>query len=482
MMRPTIVINVVGLTPRMISPDTPALRALAAAGAMRPLTANFPAVTCPVQTTYLTGLVPRDHGIVGNGWYFRELSEVMFWKQSNRLVDGERVWDAARRRDSGFTCANMFWWYNMYSAADIGVTPRPAYPADGRKIPDCYTAPRELRDELTARLGVFPLFSFWGPATNIKASEWIARSALYVRRERRPTLTLIYLPHLDYVLQRDGPNSPRVAKDLREVDALCAEIIEDARRDDTQIIVLSEYGITPVNRAIDINRALRRAGLIAVREELGREQLDPGASAAFAVADHQIAHIYVSDKQRIAEVKSLIATLPGVERVLDDSGKAAFGLDHPRAGELVAVADANSWFTYYYWLDDDKAPDYARTVDIHRKPGYDPVELFLDPSIRIPQLSIGWRLAKRKLGMRTLMDVIPLDASLVKGSHGRPTDDAADGAVLISSDAGLLPAGSIAATEVKDLILRHVFDEREGSKGGQNENRESERSMLSATP
>ena len=481
-MRPTIVINVVGLTPRMIGPDTPALRALAAAGAMRPLTANFPAVTCPVQTTYLTGLLPRDHGIVGNGWYFRDLSEVLFWKQSNRLVDGERVWDAARRRDPAFTCANMFWWYNMYSSADIGVTPRPAYPADGRKIPDCYTAPRELRDELTARLGIFPLFSFWGPATSVKASEWIARSALYVRRERHPTLTLIYLPHLDYVLQRDGPNSPRAAKDLREVDSLCAEIIEDARRDGAQIIVLSEYGITPVNRAIDINRALRRAGLIAVRKELGREQLDPGASAAFAVADHQIAHIYVSDRQRIADVKSLIAALPGVERVLDDSGKAAFGLDHPRSGELVAVADANSWFTYYYWLDDDKAPDYARTVDIHRKPGYDPVELFLDPSIRIPRLSVGLRLAKRALGMRTLMDVIPLDASLVKGSHGRPTDDAAAGAVLISSDADLLPTGSIVATEVKDLILRHVFDDREGAKAGQNENRERERSMLSATP
>jgi predicted AlkP superfamily pyrophosphatase or phosphodiesterase len=478
-MRPTIVINVVGLTPGMIGADTPALHALACTGAMRPLTASFPAVTCPVQTTYLTGLPPRDHGIVGNGWYFRDLSEVLFWRQSNRLVAGERVWDAARRRDPAFTCANMFWWYNMYSSADIGVTPRPAYPADGRKIPDCYTAPSELRSELTARFGVFPLFSFWGPATSIKASEWISRSALYVRRERRPTLTLIYLPHLDYVLQRDGPGSPRVANDLREVDALCGEIIEDAGRDGARVIVLSEYGITPVNRPIDINRALRRAGLISVREELRREQLDPGASAAFAVADHQIAHVYVSVKERIAEVKSLIAALPGVERVLDDSGKAEFGIDHPRSGELVAVAEANSWFTYYYWLDDVKAPDYARTVDIHRKPGYDPVELFLDPSIRVPQLSIGWRLAKRALGMRTLMDVIPLDASLVKGSHGRPSDDAANGAVLISSDANLLPPGSIAATEVKELILRHLFDSRQMAEGS--ESRGRERSVLAAS-
>jgi predicted AlkP superfamily pyrophosphatase or phosphodiesterase len=458
-MHPTIVLNVVGLTPRMIGPDTPALQRLAAAGAMRPLAAVVPAVTCPAQTTYLTGLLPRDHGIVANGWYFRDLSEVLFWRQSNRLVAGERVWEAARRRDPAFTCANMFWWYNMYSSADIGVTPRPMYPADGRKIPDCYTAPGALHDELTARLGRFPLFSFWGPATSIVASEWIARSALHVRRTRSPTLTLIYLPHLDYVLQRDGPGAGKVRQDLRAVDALCAEIIDDARRDDARVVVLSEYGITPVSRPIDINRALRRAGLIAVREELGLEQLDPGASAAFAVADHQIAHIYVNAKERIAEVKALIAALPGVERVFDDVTKAEIGLDHPRSGDLVALAHADSWFTYYYWLDDAKAPDYARTVDIHRKPGYDPVELFLDPAISLPKLSIGWRLAKRALGMRTLMDVIPLDASLVKGSHGRPIDDAADGPVLISSHAGLLAPGPLAATDVKDVILRHVFDE-----------------------
>lgn len=457
-MHPTIVINVVGLTPRMIGDDTPTLQRLAASGAMREVATVVPAVTCTAQTTYLTGLLPRDHGIVANGWYFRDLSEVLFWRQSNRLVTGERVWETARRRDPAFTCANLFWWYNMYSSADIGVTPRPMYPADGRKIPDCYTAPSELRDELTARFGRFPLFSFWGPATSVVASEWITRSALHIRRTRTPTLTLIYLPHLDYVLQRDGPGAARVRHDLREVDALCGEIIDDARRDDARVIVLSEYGITPVSNPIHVNRALRRAGFVAVREELGREQLDPGASAAFAVADHQIAHIYVATKDRIAEVKALVETLPGVERVLDETNKSEVALDHPRSGELVALARADSWFTYYFWLDDTKAPDYARTVDIHRKPGYDPVELFLDPSIRLPKLSIGWRLAKRALGSRTLMDVIPLDATLVKGSHGRLTDDAADGPVLISSEPDLLAPGPLAATEVKALMMRHVFN------------------------
>ena len=457
-MRPTIVINVVGLTPRMIGPDTPVLRRLATAGGLRKLETAFPAVTCTAQTTFLTGVVPRDHGIVGNGWYFRELAEVLFWRQSNRLVTGDRLWDAAKRRDPAFTCANLFWWYNMYSTADIGVTPRPMYPADGRKIPDCYTAPGALREELTARLGPFPLFSFWGPATSIVSSAWIARCALHVRRTRTPTLTLVYLPHLDYVLQRDGPAAAQLKRDLRDIDALCGEIVDDARRDDARVIVLSEYGITAVHRPIDINRALRRAGLVAIREELGREQIDIGASAAFAVADHQVAHVYVNAKERLADVKALLEALAGVERVLDETTKPALGIDHARSGELVALAHADSWFTYYYWLDDEKAPDYARTVDIHRKPGYDPVELFLDPSILVPQLSIGWRLAKRALGMRTLMDVIPLDATLVKGSHGRITDAADDGPVFISSEPALLPSGPIVATQVKDLIMQHVFE------------------------
>ena len=456
-MQPTVVINVVGLAPRMIGSDTPNLQRLAARGEMRALGTVTPAVTCSAQATFLTGVLPHRHGIVGNGWYFRDLSEIWFWRQSAALVGGEKIWDAARARDPGFTCANMFWWYNMYSGADIGVTPRPIYCADGRKLPDCYAAPRELRDELAKLLGPFPLFSFWGPATTIASSEWIARASIHVRKTRKPTVTLIYLPHLDYGLQRVGPEDPSIAADLRAVDNVCGELIANAEQDGARIIVVSEYGITAVNRPIHVNRALRSAGLLAVREELGREVLDAGASQAFAVADHQVAHIYVRDPARIVEVKGLVGKLPGVEQVLDAESKPAFGLDHPRSGELVAVSHADSWFTYYYWIDDDRAPDYARTVEIHRKPGYDPVELFLDPSIRAPKFAVGWRLAKRKLGFRSLMDVIPLDATLVKGSHGRITDSSEDGPVLISSDTGLLPVGALVATEVKNLILAHVF-------------------------
>jgi len=455
--RPAILVDVVGLTPALLGPHTPNLQRLAETGGMRPLATVTPAVTCSAQSTFLTGLAPRDHGIVANGWYFRDLSEIWFWRQSNRLVTGERLWDAARRRDPDFTCANLFWWYNMYSGADIGVTPRPMYPADGRKIPDCYAEPPELRDELTRRLGRFPLFRFWGPVADIVSSRWITRSALHVRGTRRPTLTLVYLPHLDYNLQRLGPEDPGLARDLEAVDALVGELVDDAARDGAAVIVLSEYGMTAVSNPVHVNRALRRAGLIRVREELGRELLDAGASAAFAVSDHQVAHIYLNRPAAAGEVRAVLEDLDGVERVLDAEGKRAYALDHPRAGELVALARPDSWFTYYYWLDDARAPDFARTVEIHRKPGFDPVELFIDPAIRLPRVAVGWRLAKKALGFRTLMDIIPLDASLVRGSHGRVTERAEQGPLFITSEPELLPAGPVQATDVKELVLEHVF-------------------------
>jgi len=457
-MRPTIVLLVVGLTPRHVGPHTPRLTAFARAGAMRPLRTVTPAVTCAMQATFMTGGLPRDHGIVANGWLFRDLMEVWLWRQSNRLVAGEKIWEAGKRRDPAFTTANLFWWYNIGASHDFGVTPRPIYKSDGRKLPDCYTQPLELREELTRELGPFPLFHFWGPATSIASSRWIADAALHVRRTRSPTLTLVYLPHLDYDLQRFGPDHPRIAESLREVDAVAGDLIADAQRDGARVIVLSEYGITPVSTPIHINRALREAGLLSVRVEDGGELLDIPQSKGFAVADHQLAHIYVQESQMIPEVKRILASLPGVEQVLDRAGQAAIGLDHARSGELVAIARAGAWFTYYYWLDDRNAPDFARLVEIHRKPGYDPVELFLDPAIRFPTLAVGRRLAARRLGFAALMDVIPLDATLVKGSHGRPTDDPADGPVFLSSEPRLLGDGPVAATDVKGAVLRHVFE------------------------
>ncbi len=457
-MTPTLVLDVVGLTPSLVGPHTPELLRFRDQNAWRPLSTITPAVTCSVQSTFVTGLMPREHGIVGNGWYFRDLGQVWLWRQSNHLVHGEKIWDAARRRDPSFTVAKLFWWYNMYSTADLSLTPRPMYTADGRKIPDVYGEPPELGKKLSEELGRFPLFEFWGPRAGIASSRWIARATARVIEEHAPTLTLTYLPHLDYDLQRFGPGDPRIHKALGEVDALCGELFELARRRSLRVVVLSEYGMTAVDDAVHLNRALREAELLRVREELGREQLDAGASDAFAVADHQIAHVYVKDPSRVNEVRRLVERLDGIERVLDREEQRALGLNHERSGELVAIAEADRWFSYYFFLDEDRAPDYARTVDIHLKPGYDPVELFLDPALAVPMLTVGRKLLARKLGFRTLLDVIPLDARLVRGSHGRVTDRAEDGPLFMSSEPRLLPEGAVDATSVKKLLLRHLFD------------------------
>jgi predicted AlkP superfamily pyrophosphatase or phosphodiesterase len=448
----TVVLCTVALTPELLGDATPRLKRFADAGGVVPLGGVTPAVTATVQSTYLTGRPPSGHGAVGNGWLFRDTMEVRLWQQSNRLVQAPKVWEAA----PDVTCANLCWWFAMYSSADVTVTPRPMYPADGRKIPDCYTKPGDLRDRLQAELGQFPLFRFWGPAASIESTKWIADAAKLVDAEFDPTLSLIYLPHLDYALQKKGPAAGGIRTELGELDAVAGDLIDFYEARGARVIVLSEYGIVPVSRPVHPNRVLRSAGLINYRMELGHEVLDIGGSEAFAMADHQLSHVYVRDPARIAEVKALLEGVPGVGEVLDDAGKREYGLDHDRSGELVLIAEPDAWFTYYYWEDDAKAPDYARTVDIHRKPGYDPVELFLDPAIRVPPLALGSRLVRKKLGFRTLMDVIPLDASLVKGSHGRIPDDPSKGPLLMTNQANLLDDGELAATGVHDLILRHL--------------------------
>jgi len=331
------------------------------------------------------------------------------------------------------------------------------YPADGRKLPDVYSHPARLRRELQARLGTFPLFNFWGPRASIASTQWIAEASKLVEEEFNPTLTLVYLPHLDYNLQRVGPSHPAALTDVRQVDEICGDLIGFYERRGAAVVVLSEYGIRDVSRPVHINRALRERGLVSVREELGHELLDPGASAAFAVADHQVAHVYVNDRSRLSEVRGVVESLPGVERVLDATGKADWHIDHARSGELVAIASPDAWFTYYYWLDEARAADFARTVEIHRKPGYDPVELFLDPAIKVPALTVGWKIARRKMGFRTLLDVIPLDATLVKGSHGRrPAPGDSDAPVFLTKRRDLLDSTPLRSIDVQALLLRHL--------------------------
>jgi predicted AlkP superfamily pyrophosphatase or phosphodiesterase len=446
-----VVVLVVGLTRSLLGPDTPHLRALANEGFSAPITPVLPAVTCSAQATMLTGSLPRQHGIVANGWYFRDLSEVLLWRQSNRLVEAEQIWETARKRRPGLRTAQLFWWYNMYSSADYSITPRPIYPADGRKLPSVYTHPQALSRELQEQFGTFPLFHFWGPNADISSSRWIAQASQALMDRERPELSLIYLPHLDYALQKLGPQHPDIRKELRAIDALAGQLIDRARSQGAEVVVLSEYGIEPATGVVRINQALREAGLLAVQETLGWELLDAGACRAFAVADHQIAHIYVRDPADLARVAEIVRKLPGVERVLDEVGKREAGLDHPRSGELVAVAAPGHWFAYYYWLDDAKAPDFARTVDIHRKPGYDPVELFLDPDRPLIKMRARFIVAKKLAGFRYLMDVIPLRPELVKGTHGRVLAGD-DGPILICSNRRGA-ADSFEQTAVRDFVL-----------------------------
>ena len=461
-MQRAIVINVVGLAESLLGSATPRISAFLAKGKKAFINPVLPAVTCSAQSTYLTGLLPSGHGVVGNGWYNHELAEVQFWKQSNHLVQGRKIWEELREKDPAFTCAKLFWWYNMYSSANYSITPRPIYPADGRKFFDVYTAPPSLRAEVKRSLGEFPFATFWGPAAGISspqggpdaASRWIAASAQWVEEKYKPTLNLIYLPHLDYNLQRLGPGHPAIQEDVRAIDSIVGGLIDFFQSRSVRVLILSEYGITAVDTPIHLNRQFRKQGWLGIKEEIGLELLDAGASRVFAVADHQIAHVYLNDPALERSARALIESQPGVARVLNRKEQSGLGLDHPRSGDLVAYSTESSWFTYYYWQDDRVAPDFARCVDIHRKPGYDPVELFIDPALKLPKLKIAWRLLQKKLGFRMLMDVVPLDAKLVKGSHGALPTDKRNYPIMIADSSDLFEGPVVEATQVYTVIKR----------------------------
>ncbi len=444
------VINLVGLSASLLERGMPRLRAFAERHGRQSFRPAFPAVTCTAQASMLTGLDPGRHGIVGNGWYDREDAEVRFWKQSNHLVRGPKVWELLRERTSGFTCAKLFWWYNMYSSADFAITPRPLYPSDGRKVFDIHTQPMGLREEIKAALGDFPFPAFWGPAAGIGSSQWIADSARWVEERHQPDLNLVYLPHLDYCLQREGPEGPTVDAELAAIDEVAGRLIQFLEAAGVGVMVVSEYGISPVRRAIALNRVFRKEGWIQVKDELGRETLDAGGCRAFAVADHQVAHVYVNDRGLIPAVRARLEAVDGIDAVLGGSELWGAGVGGDRGGDLVAVADSDSWFSYAYWEDDDRAPDFARTIDIHRKPGYDPVELFVDPALRFPRLKVAAHLMRKKLGLRGLLEVIPLDDTLVRGSHGRDQVDPGEQPVVLGS-----PVEVASAADIQRAILAH---------------------------
>jgi predicted AlkP superfamily pyrophosphatase or phosphodiesterase len=454
-----VLVNAVGLTGRWLA-HAPRLAALAKAGWQRQLREVVPAVTCTAQASILTGVGPGKHGIVGNGWLWRDTGEVRFWQQSNRLILAEPIYQKAKRlasdRGKSFRCAKLFWWFNQGASVDWSITPKPHYGADGNKVFGILGTPDALANQMERRLGKFPFHTFWGPMAGLPCTQWIASCAAQLLNQERPELLLVYLPHLDYDPQRFGPEGCSMPRLVRELDEACAPLIDAVKSTGVRLWIVSEYGHVAVQTPVFLNRALREMGLLAVRDGPFGETLDTFASRAFAVCDHQLAHVYVNDGADLNAVADCLRALPGVGRLLVGPERARIDLEHARAGEIVVLARPDSWFAYPYWLDDRRAPDFARTVDIHRKPGYDPCELFYDPKLLWPKGRAIRRLVQKKLGFRSLFDVVPLDATLVRGAHGLPAADPLERPLLIG-DGPAPGALELPMTAVHDLLLEALL-------------------------
>ena len=457
-MEPIVLINAVGLTPRLLA-HAPRLKAVAETGWVADMPEVVPAVTCTAQATILTGELPSKHGVVANGWLFRDANEVRFWQQSNRLLQAEPLYETARKRakerGKEFSCAKLFWWFNQGAAVDLSVTPKPHYAVNGNKAFGITGDPPQLSEQLERAYGPFPFPAFWGPMAGAKSTQWIAKAAGDLIRSGKqfgkPTLSLVYLPHLDYDPQRFGPGGCDMAKCVKELDDACEPLLDAAKFAGAKVWVVSEYGHCDVSRPVYPNRVLRNADLVSVRRGPFGEHLDLYGSRAFAVVDHQLSHVYVRDAEDVPRVRDLLTPVPGVARVLVGEERAEIGLDHSRSGELVLLAERDSWFAYPFWTDDRVAPDYARAVAIHAKPGFDPCELFFDPRLTFPKLHAARRLLQKKLGFRMTMDVVPLDAAIVRGSHGLAAADPLDRPILIGH--GPRPGTSVPMTAVKEMVL-----------------------------
>ncbi|MEX0979203.1 MAG: nucleotide pyrophosphatase/phosphodiesterase family protein [Pirellulales bacterium] len=414
----------------------PTLARMASAGDQMSLVPSFPCVTCPVQANMTTGTLAAEHGVVANGFYWREKREVEMWTAWNDCIGRPQIWDILHRHDPAITSAVWFALHSKGCGADWVCTPAPIHNPDGSESLWCYTKPTEMYGVLRDALGHFPLHHFWGPLSNIKSTGWICDSAVWAAREQRPRFFYIYLPHLDYAAQKFGPDSEPATRALGELDGAIARLVagvEAAFGADRPLwLVAGEYAIVPVRHVAYPNRVLREAGLLAVVDAADGEPLDLANSRAWALVDHQFSHVFVGSSDDVERAAGLFRGKEGIAEVLVGDQRAAHGLDHERAGEVVLVSTADSWQAYYWWLADGRAPKFARTVDIHRKPGYDPVEMHLDMASKST----------------------PLDATLVKGSHGAPPRDEAQRSTIIASEKGVLVGQSMADTDVCELVLR----------------------------
>ncbi|QDT64441.1 alkaline phosphatase family protein [Calycomorphotria hydatis] len=437
-----VLLSIPGLRDKDLA-HMPTLQGLASSGTTRPVAASFPCVTCPVQISLTTGTPPAEHGVIANGFFWRDSGDVEMWTAWNEVIEQPRFWDRLKEHDPSFTSALWFPMISKGASADYICTPAPIHNPDGTESLWCYTKPTELYGELRDTLGHFPLMKFWGPLSSIDSSAWIVDSALVAAEKYKPNLFTIYLPHLDYAAQKFGPDSEQAIQALIDLDGQLEKLktgMKAALGEGVQWLAFSEYAITPVTGAEYPNRILRDANYLSFELREDKEYLNPGDSAAWALVDHQFAHVFVKESGDVDAVAQLLRESGIAERVLVGEERAEVGLDHPRAGEIVLISAPDRWFAYYWWHDDLRAPDFARTVDIHRKPGYDPVEMFID----LPTKST------------------PLDASLVKGSHGYPADVPERQGVLVASDAKLL--SSVQKETVQDTDIAGIVCSAFGAK------------------
>jgi predicted AlkP superfamily pyrophosphatase or phosphodiesterase len=416
----------------------PRLSRVAAAGDVASLTTSFPAVTWPAQANMLTGKCPSEHGVIANGFYWRDKHEVEMWTAWNEKILAPQIWDLLHQHDPALTSAAWFPMLSKGSGADYVCMPKPVHNPDGSESLWCYTKPTELYGPLRDTYGHFPLKHFWGPLANIQSTQWICESAEYAAREFKPNFFYLYLPHLDYAAQKLGPDSDAALKAVVDLDAVLGKLFDNFNaiygEQNVTWLIASEYVITAVDHVTYPNRVLREAGLLKVKDSDQGEVIDYANSDAWALVDHQFSHVFVKDfSPRIADhVAALFRDQPGIAEVLVSDQQAKYRVQHERSGEVILVSTPNSWQAYYYWLDDALAPKFARTVDIHRKPGYDPVELFVDMATRS----------------------IPLDATLVKGSHGAPVHSDAQRGVLISSKKQVLESQELEDWDVCGIVLK----------------------------
>jgi predicted AlkP superfamily pyrophosphatase or phosphodiesterase len=402
-MKKLIVLDIVGLSKKQYDQIKPQnISKILENGSVSSFQPSFPAVTCSVQASIFSGTYPSEHGIISNGYYDQILKHVSFWEQSSNLVNSPRIWDKLKQNMPDFKSGLLFLQNSLYANSDVVITPKPIH-LDDKMIMWCYSKPENFYEKITESLGTFDLKSYWGPFSSIKSSNWIINSAKKTLETHKPDLLIVYLPHLDYTSQKFGPDSDEFKESVIELDNLLGDFslfLNQEFKDEYEIMVLSEYTFNSVNKSISPNLILRQNGLLSTRRIEGKDYIDYELSKAFAMVDHQIAHIYINPGHE-DEVYEVLKN-KNIGTILDLKLQKELKINHPKSGDLILCADSNSWFNYYWWDNIEHAPDFTFSVDIHRKPGYDPLELFFDFKTKH----------------------ISHDTSLIKGSHGLiPTDD-----------------------------------------------------------